>query len=47
MIKTTIFILAILSVSNCTLGIISPVFDSTTANAFACMAKGGYPDANI
>lgn len=47
MIKTTIFLLAVLSVSHCTLGIVSDVSDSGTANAFSCMAKGGYPEATI
>ncbi len=47
MIKTTILVLTILSVSFCTLGVVVDVTDTTTATAFPCIAKAGYPDATI
>lgn len=47
MIKTTILILTALAVSNCTLGVVSDVTDTTTVSAFSCIAKAGYPDVTI
>jgi hypothetical protein len=47
MIKTTILILGILTISNSTLGIVSDISDSTTAAAFPCIFKAGYADTTI
>lgn len=47
MIKTTIFIFAIVVVSNCTLGVVTDITDSNTATAFPCIVKGGYTDVTI
>lgn len=47
MIKSSVLILTILTITNCTLGIVSDPTDNTTVAAYACIAKAGYTDNTV